>query len=161
MQTAPSKRKGHIVPTINGPPQESIPSDESMAAGPQAHRNTEAHRGKDLFNALVPVKAWVQDKQLRSPVVGLLVILTVIPCSASRLASHNWRAGAWVFAEYFAVAWLLLLTSSFARREPFHRGRWHWSQLLVTWRTAMVISIEKLSTRALEQHFHDHFFDGR
>ena len=93
--------------TINGPPQESIPSDDSMAAGPQAHRNTEAHRGKDLFNALVPVKAWMQDKQLRSPIVGLLVLLVAVPAIGTTI--HNLTAGAWVFAGFFAVAWLLLL----------------------------------------------------
>jgi RsiW-degrading membrane proteinase PrsW (M82 family) len=93
--------------TINGPPQESIPSDESMAAGPQAHLNTEAHRGKDLFNALVPVRAWMQDKQLRSWQTGLLVILVVVPSYA--MIQTSFAPEAWIFAAYFAVAWLLLL----------------------------------------------------
>ncbi len=69
------------------------------------------HGGKavSLLDALVPVRAWMQDKQLHSWAMGLLVVLTVVPCSALILAGHNWRVGAWIFATYFAVAWLLLL----------------------------------------------------
>jgi len=95
--------------TIIGPPppQESIPSDESMPAGEQAHLYTEAHKGKDLFNALVPVRAWMQDKQLRSWMVGLLVVLVAVPAIGAAIT--NLEAGAWVFAGFFAVAWLLLL----------------------------------------------------
>ena len=72
-----------------------------------AHLNTEAHQGKDLFNALVPVQAWMQDKQLRSWMVGLLVVLVAVPAIGAVLT--NLEAGAWVFAGFFAVAWLLLL----------------------------------------------------
>jgi RsiW-degrading membrane proteinase PrsW (M82 family) len=95
------------MPTINGPPQESIPSDESMAAGPQAHLNTEAHKGKDLFNALVPARAWMQDKQLRSWTTVLLLVLVAVPAYA--LSQTSLAPMAWIFAVYFAVAWLLLL----------------------------------------------------
>ena len=77
--------------TINGPPQESTPSDESMAAGPQAHLNTEAHRGKDLFNALVPVRAWMQDKQLRSWIVVLLVVLVAVPAIGAAITNLDSR----------------------------------------------------------------------
>ena len=72
-----------------------------------AHLNTEAHQGKDLFNALVPVQAWMQDKQLRSWMVGLLVVLVAVPATGAAITSP--ATGAWVFAGFFAVAWLLLL----------------------------------------------------
>ena len=73
----------------------------------QAHLKAEAHQGKDLFNALVPVRAWMQDKQLRSWMVGLLVVLVAVPAIGMVITSP--AAGAWVFAGFFAVAWLLLL----------------------------------------------------
>ena len=75
----------------------------------QEQFNSHGRKAASLLDALVPVRAWMHDKQLHSWAVGLLVVLTVVPCSALILAEHNWREGAWIFATYFAVAWLLLL----------------------------------------------------
>ena len=75
----------------------------------QEQFNSHGRKAASLLDALVPVRAWMQDKQLHSWAVGLLVVLTVVPCSALILAEHNLREGAWIFATYFAVAWLLLL----------------------------------------------------
>ena len=69
--------------------------------------NAGAQRGKELFNALVPVRAWVKDKQLRSWMTGLLVVLVAVPAIGASIASLETRA--WVLAGFFAVAWLLLL----------------------------------------------------
>src|SRR5450755_1981703 len=73
-----------------------------------SHQGSEkAHKGKDLFNALVPIRAWVHDKQLRSWMTALLVVLVTVPAIGATIV--NLTAGAWVFAGFFAVAWLLLL----------------------------------------------------
>ena len=69
--------------------------------------NAGAQRGKELFNALVPVRAWVKDKQLRSWMTGLLVVLVAVPAIGASITSLETRA--WVIAGFFAVAWLLLL----------------------------------------------------
>ena len=71
------------------------------------HLNTEARHGRDLFNALVPVRAWMQDKQLRSWTTVLLLVLVAVPAYA--LSQTSLAPMAWIFAVYFAVAWLLLL----------------------------------------------------
>ena len=77
--------------------------------------NEKAHKGMDLFNALVQVRSWMQDKHLRSWMAALLVVLVAVPAIGMVITSPT--AGAWVFAGFFAVAWLLLL---FAIVRPQH-----------------------------------------
>jgi len=78
-----------------------------MSTTTETQGNEQAHKGKDLFNALVPVRAWMQDKNLRSWMAALLVVLVAVPAIGMVITSPT--AGAWVFAGFFAVAWLLLL----------------------------------------------------
>ena len=92
---------------------------------PQAHLNTEARHGRDLFNALVPVRAWMQDKQLRSWTTVLLLVLVAVPAYA--LSQTSLAPMAWIFAVYFAVAWLLLLYV-IVRPEHIGGSRSLWSQ---------------------------------
>jgi RsiW-degrading membrane proteinase PrsW (M82 family) len=65
------------------------------------------------FSSLVPVRHWVRDPALRSWPVLLLVVLVCVPPIALVLLNNatesTIHAIAWIFAAYFAVAWLLLL----------------------------------------------------
>ena len=65
------------------------------------------------FASLVPVRHWVRDPALRSWPVLLLVALVCVPPIALVLLNNatesTIHAIAWIFAIYFAVAWLLLL----------------------------------------------------
>jgi RsiW-degrading membrane proteinase PrsW (M82 family) len=65
------------------------------------------------FSSLVPVRHWVRDPALRSWPVLLLVALVCVPPIALVLLNNatesTIHAIAWIFAAYFAVAWLLLL----------------------------------------------------
>ncbi len=65
------------------------------------------------FSSLVPVRHWVRDPALRSWPVLLLVALVCVPPIALVLLNNatesTIHAIAWIFAVYFAVAWLLLL----------------------------------------------------
>jgi RsiW-degrading membrane proteinase PrsW (M82 family) len=65
------------------------------------------------FASLVPVRHWVRDPALRSWPVLLLVALVCVPPIALVLLNNatesTIHAIAWIFAAYFAVAWLLLL----------------------------------------------------
>jgi RsiW-degrading membrane proteinase PrsW (M82 family) len=65
------------------------------------------------FSALVPVRHWVRDPALRSWPVMLLVALVCVPPLGLVLLNNPTGARirdiAWIFAAYFAVAWLLLL----------------------------------------------------
>jgi RsiW-degrading membrane proteinase PrsW (M82 family) len=65
------------------------------------------------FSSLVPVRHWVRDPALRSWPVLLLVLLVCVPPIALVLLNNatesTIHAIAWIFAAYFAVAWLLLL----------------------------------------------------
>jgi len=65
------------------------------------------------FASLVPVRHWVRDPALRSWPVLLLVVLVCVPPIALVLLNNatesTIHAIAWIFAAYFAVAWLLLL----------------------------------------------------
>ncbi len=65
------------------------------------------------FSHLVPVRHWARDPALRSWPVLLLVALVCVPPIALVMLNHptetKIRDIAWIFAAYFAVAWLLLL----------------------------------------------------
>src|SRR6201982_752080 len=65
------------------------------------------------FSHLVPIRHWIRDPALRSWPVLLLVALVCVPPIALVLLHHPTEAKirdiAWIFAVYFAVAWLLLL----------------------------------------------------
>ena len=65
------------------------------------------------FSHLVPIRHWVRDPALRSWPVLLLVGLVCVPPIALVILNNpteaKFRDIAWIFAVYFAVAWLLLL----------------------------------------------------
>jgi RsiW-degrading membrane proteinase PrsW (M82 family) len=65
------------------------------------------------FSHLVPVRHWARDPALRSWPVLLLVALVCVPPIALVVLNNPTEAKihdiAWIFAAYFAVAWLLLL----------------------------------------------------
>ena len=65
------------------------------------------------FSHLVPVRHWARDPALRSWPVLLLVALVCVPPGALVMLNDPTPAKirdiAWIFAVYFAVAWLLLL----------------------------------------------------
>jgi len=65
------------------------------------------------FSSLVPVRHWIRDPALRSWPVLLLIALVCVPPIALVLLNNatesTIHAIAWIFAAYFAVAWLLLL----------------------------------------------------
>jgi RsiW-degrading membrane proteinase PrsW (M82 family) len=65
------------------------------------------------FSSLVPLRHWARDPALRSWPVLLLVALVCVPPIALVMLNDPTEAKihdiAWIFAIYFAVAWLLLL----------------------------------------------------
>ena len=65
------------------------------------------------FSHLVPIRHWARDPALRSWPVLLLVALVCVPPIALVMLNNATEAKihdvAWIFAIYFAVAWLLLL----------------------------------------------------
>src|ERR1700753_1451101 len=65
------------------------------------------------FSNLVPLRHWARDPALRSWPVLLLIALVCVPAIALVMLTHpppaTVRDIAWIFAVYFAVAWLLLL----------------------------------------------------
>jgi RsiW-degrading membrane proteinase PrsW (M82 family) len=66
------------------------------------------------FSSLVPVRHWLHDPALRSwPVLLLVILVCVPPLGLVLLNTATTEARiqeiAWIFAAYFAVAWLLLL----------------------------------------------------
>jgi RsiW-degrading membrane proteinase PrsW (M82 family) len=77
------------------------------------------------FSSLVPVRHWARDPALRSWPVLLLVALVCVPPIALVLLNNPTEAKihvtAWIFAAYFAVAWLLLL-GVIVRPQHVHRA---------------------------------------
>src|SRR2546429_5863547 len=71
------------------------------------------HSPSYSFSHLVPVRHWARDPALRSWPVLLLVALVCVPPIALVMLNDpttgKIRDIAWIFAAYFAVAWLLLL----------------------------------------------------
>jgi RsiW-degrading membrane proteinase PrsW (M82 family) len=82
-----------------------------MSTTTEAPQHEKAHRGVELFNALVPVKAWIQDRQLRSWQTILLVFLMLVPAYVltQQVNQTSLAPSAWILVTFFAVAWLLLL----------------------------------------------------
>lgn len=65
-------------------------------------------------NVLLPLSAWIRNRSLRSWTMLLFLVLTCAPVIALVVLGDNPSAAtfdhvAWIFAAYFAVAWLLLL----------------------------------------------------
>ncbi len=77
------------------------------------------------FSNLVPVRHWARDPALRSWPVLLLIGLVCVPPIALVLLNNatesTIHAVAWIFAAYFAVAWLLLL-GVIVRPQHVHRS---------------------------------------
>jgi RsiW-degrading membrane proteinase PrsW (M82 family) len=76
-------------------------------------RNSARQSPSYSFSHLVPVRHWARDPALRSWPVLLLVGLVCVPPIALVMLNDPTPAKirdiAWIFAVYFAVAWLLLL----------------------------------------------------
>src|SRR5689334_24242746 len=76
-------------------------------------RNSARQSPSYSFSHLVPVRHWARDPALRSWPVLLLVGLVCVPPIALVMLNDPTEAKirdiAWIFAVYFAVAWLLLL----------------------------------------------------
>ena len=76
-------------------------------------RNSGRRSPSYSFSHLVPVRHWARDPALRSWPVLLLVALVCVPPIALVMLNDPTAAKirdiAWIFAVYFAVAWLLLL----------------------------------------------------
>jgi RsiW-degrading membrane proteinase PrsW (M82 family) len=76
-------------------------------------RNSGRQSPSYSFSHLVPIRHWVRDPALRSWPVLLLVGLVCVPPIALVMLNNpteaKFRDIAWIFAVYFAVAWLLLL----------------------------------------------------
>jgi RsiW-degrading membrane proteinase PrsW (M82 family) len=76
-------------------------------------RNSGRQSTSYSFSHLVPVRHWARDPALRSWPVLLLVGLVCVPPIALVMLNDpttgKIRDIAWIFAAYFAVAWLLLL----------------------------------------------------
>ena len=77
------------------------------------------------FSSLVPVRHWIRDPALRSWPVLLLVALVWVPPIALVMLNNPTEARihvtAWIFAAYFALAWLLLL-GVIVRPQHVHRA---------------------------------------
>ena len=76
-------------------------------------RNSARRPPSYSFSNLVPLRHWARDPALRSWPVLLLVALVCVPPIALVMLNDPTPAKvrdiAWIFAVYFAVAWLLLL----------------------------------------------------
>ena len=76
-------------------------------------RNSARRPPSYSFSNLVPLRHWARDPALRSWPVLLLVALVCVPPIALVMLNDpspaKIRDIAWIFAVYFAVAWLLLL----------------------------------------------------
>jgi RsiW-degrading membrane proteinase PrsW (M82 family) len=77
------------------------------------------------FSRLVPVRHWARDPALRSWPVLLLIGLVCVPPIAlvllNNATENTIRDVAWIFAVYFAVAWMLLL-GVIVRPQHVHRS---------------------------------------
>jgi RsiW-degrading membrane proteinase PrsW (M82 family) len=106
-------REGRTGP---GPHTLVIPGGVALTSGGffrDSRRQSGGPTSSFSFSSLVPVHHWVRDPALRSWPVLLLIALVGVPPIAVVLlnqptASHLGDAG-WIYAYYFATAWLLLL----------------------------------------------------
>jgi RsiW-degrading membrane proteinase PrsW (M82 family) len=80
---------------------------------PNSGRPPGGESSRYSFSSLVPVRHWARDPALRSWPVLLLLALVAVPPIAVLLLNQPTSAhlddAAWIYAYYFAVAWLLLL----------------------------------------------------
>src|SRR5580698_794680 len=72
------------------------------------------HRRAAMAHELMPLGCWYRHRALRSWPVILFLVLICVPPIALVILGGNPSTGtfdhvAWIFAAYFAVAWLLLL----------------------------------------------------
>jgi RsiW-degrading membrane proteinase PrsW (M82 family) len=104
------------------------------------------------FSSLVPIRHWARDPALRSRPVLLLIALVCVPTIALMLVDQptitDFKEAGWIFACYFAIGWLLLLTVVV---RPQHVTR---SMLAAVAGIAIVIQMP--FTMWLETHLHDH-----
>ena len=89
-----------------GPPTSSGPPGPAAQPGSQ--------RGIPPPSDLLPLGDWIRHHSLRSwPVLLFLALICVPSCALVVLgatpSAHTFDGVAWIFAAYFAVAWLLLL----------------------------------------------------
>jgi RsiW-degrading membrane proteinase PrsW (M82 family) len=98
-----------------------------MAGGyfPHSRQQASEQSSEYSFSHLVPVRHWVRDPSLRSWPVLLLIGLVCVPPIALVLLNNATEATihdvAWIFAVYFAVAWMLLL-GVIVRPQHVHRS---------------------------------------
>ena len=81
---------------------------------PSPHTGPVKRRGADRVSDLLPLGDWYRHHSLRSWPVLLFLVLICVPAIAlvivgSTATATTFDVGAWIFAAYFAVAWLLLL----------------------------------------------------
>jgi RsiW-degrading membrane proteinase PrsW (M82 family) len=81
---------------------------------PSPHARPVKARAADRAGDLLPLGDWYRHHSLRSWPVLLFLALICIPSIAlvivgSTATPTTFDAGAWIFAAYFAIAWLLLL----------------------------------------------------
>lgn len=100
-----------------------------MAGGYPPHSHSR-QQGSDQspeysFSHLVPVRHWARDPALRSWPVLLLIGLVCVPPIAlvvlNNATENTIHDVAWIFAVYFAVAWMLLL-GVIVRPQHVHRS---------------------------------------
>jgi RsiW-degrading membrane proteinase PrsW (M82 family) len=98
-----------------------------MAGGyfPHSRQQASDQSSEYSFSHLVPVRHWARDPSLRSWPVLLLIGLVCVPPIALVLLNNATEATihdvAWIFAVYFAVAWMLLL-GVIVRPQHVHRS---------------------------------------
>src|SRR5271165_1170392 len=92
------------------------PESPAEPRGPStlARQPPGAHRGMPPASDLLPLGDWVRHDSLRSWPVLLFLALICVPSIALVILGGSPSAAtfdhvAWIFAAYFAVAWLLLL----------------------------------------------------
>jgi len=79
---------------------------------PRSQPRNAAARSFPAFAALIPWRTWIHDRTLRTWQAILFLSLVTVPTAALVLFASNpndYHTLAWVFAAYFAGAWLLLL----------------------------------------------------
>jgi RsiW-degrading membrane proteinase PrsW (M82 family) len=81
---------------------------------PSSHARPVKPGGADRVSDLLPLGDWYRHHSLRSWPVLLFLVLICVPAIAlvivgSTATATTFDVGAWIFAAYFAVAWLLLL----------------------------------------------------
>jgi RsiW-degrading membrane proteinase PrsW (M82 family) len=81
---------------------------------PPPYRHQAGRHGDTGVSDLLPLGDWYRHRSLRSWPVLLFLLLICVPAIAlvivgSTATATTFDAGAWIFAAYFAVAWLLLL----------------------------------------------------